>query len=169
MLAGKSETISQVCDALAHAHAHGVVHRDIKPSNVLLPDAPTSDAGVVKLTDFGVARLIGEDRLTLTGVTTWTAGTPAAEAGVSGINARYTVVVAFARGDFTGSGELEVRPPDAISEAGIRERLEFRPEDREVIAQYELSALFQDPGVHWFDVLFNGELVTRIPLEIRMA
>ena len=29
-----------LCDALAHAHAHGVVHRDIKPSNVLLPDSP---------------------------------------------------------------------------------------------------------------------------------
>jgi hypothetical protein len=56
-----------LCHALAHAHAQGVVHRDIKPSNVLLPDSPTSDAGLVKLTDFGVARLIGDDRLTITG------------------------------------------------------------------------------------------------------
>ena len=56
-----------LCHALAHAHAHGVVHRDLKPSNVLLPDSPTSDDGLVKLTDFGVARLIGDDRLTVTG------------------------------------------------------------------------------------------------------
>lgn len=79
-----------LCDALAHAHAHGVVHRDLKPCNVLLPDAPTSDAGVVKLTDFGVARLIGEDRLTLTGDVIGTAAYMApeqAEGRVAGVEA----------------------------------------------------------------------------------
>jgi serine/threonine protein kinase len=79
-----------LCDALAHAHAHGVVHRDIKPSNVLLPDAPTSDSGLVKLTDFGVARLVGEDRLTLTGDVVGTAAYMApeqAEGRVAGVEA----------------------------------------------------------------------------------
>ena len=79
-----------LCDALAHAHAHGVVHRDIKPSNVLLPDSPTSDAGLVKLTDFGVARLIGGDRLTLTGDVVGTAAYMApeqAEGRVAGVEA----------------------------------------------------------------------------------
>ncbi len=56
-----------LCDALAHAHAHGVVHRDIKPANVIIPARPHSEAGLAKLTDFGVARLAGEDMLTRTG------------------------------------------------------------------------------------------------------
>jgi serine/threonine protein kinase len=56
-----------LCDALAHAHAQGVVHRDVKPCNVLVPDAPASGAEVAKLTDFGVARVIGGDSVTVTG------------------------------------------------------------------------------------------------------
>ncbi len=56
-----------LCDALAHAHAQGVVHRDVKPSNVLVPEAPAGDAQLGRLTDFGVARVTGGDQLTVTG------------------------------------------------------------------------------------------------------
>ncbi len=43
----------RVASALGHAHRQGVVHRDIKPANVMIDPA----AGVVKVTDFGIARI----------------------------------------------------------------------------------------------------------------
>lgn len=54
---------AQIADALGHAHQHGVIHRDIKPANVLVDLA----AGVVKVTDFGIA-LVTDAARTRTGV-----------------------------------------------------------------------------------------------------
>jgi TolB-like protein len=59
----------ELADALAYAHAHGVVHRDIKPENVLLTANGTG--GHALLADFGVARAleaVGSDRLTESGL-----------------------------------------------------------------------------------------------------
>jgi serine/threonine protein kinase len=55
--------ITQVLGALAFAHQCGVIHRDIKPANILI-----AAGGVVKLTDFGIARSTGGARLTGTGL-----------------------------------------------------------------------------------------------------
>jgi len=49
--------IEQVCRGLAHAHKCGVIHRDIKPQNLLL----TADQQIVKIADFGVARIDAMD------------------------------------------------------------------------------------------------------------
>lgn len=62
--------ITQVGEALAYAHAHGLIHRDVKPSNVLL-----DESGNCLLSDFGLARMTeGSLKLTVTGAVL---GTPA--------------------------------------------------------------------------------------------
>ncbi|MCR9292969.1 MAG: serine/threonine protein kinase [bacterium] len=64
--------VPNLCDALQYAHDKGIVHRDIKPENILL-----AKDGVVKIADFGLSRILGnEEQLeTLTG-THQVMGTP---------------------------------------------------------------------------------------------
>jgi len=62
------DIVGQVGQALQEAHEAGVVHRDIKPGNLLVrPD------GVVKVTDFGIARVLGGTSVTQTGLVVGTA------------------------------------------------------------------------------------------------
>ena len=56
-----------LCDALQHAHTHGVIHRDIKPANILIPRYPQNEHELAKLTDFGVAHMAGDATLTAAG------------------------------------------------------------------------------------------------------
>jgi serine/threonine-protein kinase len=63
----------ELLGALSHAHANGVVHRDIKPENVLIERrfggtaGAAADGVVVKLTDFGIAKLLDVQGVTSTG------------------------------------------------------------------------------------------------------
>jgi len=63
-----TEIALQLLSVLDAAHALGIVHRDIKPANIMI-----TPAGQVKLTDFGIAHMVGGTRLTGSGVL----GTPA--------------------------------------------------------------------------------------------
>ena len=51
--------LTAVCAAIGAAHREGVLHRDLKPENILLPGG----GAPAKVLDFGVAKLVGDDRL----------------------------------------------------------------------------------------------------------
>jgi len=87
------EYLEPVCSALEAAHARGIVHLDLKASNIFIATAPSGDNGapprrVVKLLDFGIAKLLHPD---------------AAEAGLTMVGTRlgtsYTMAPEQIRGD----------------------------------------------------------------------
>src|SRR6059036_2549246 len=67
-LAMTQAILAQVGDALGYAHRHGVIHRDIKSANIML-----DEEGWAVVTDFGIAKVVQAQGLTVTGVTV---GTP---------------------------------------------------------------------------------------------
>ena len=79
-LADARRVAAQTASALAAAHAAGIVHRDLKPDNLfLVPDERDASAALVKVLDFGIAKL-GQDASRTSSVRTRTGsvmGTPA--------------------------------------------------------------------------------------------
>ncbi len=63
------EILTAIMNALAASHAIGIVHRDLKPDNVFLAEIKDSPSHIVKLLDFGIAKLVqgGDDRIDQTG------------------------------------------------------------------------------------------------------
>jgi eukaryotic-like serine/threonine-protein kinase len=62
-----AEIMIQIASGLSKAHSNNIIHRDIKPGNIII----TKD-GTVKIVDFGLAKLSGTSRITMTGTTVGT-------------------------------------------------------------------------------------------------
>jgi len=142
--------LMQLCAALSAAHQAGIVHRDLKPANVLM-DAQ----GNCLLSDFGIAKLLGDETLTAVGATLGTPQYMSPEQGSGGtVDARTDLyalgVIAFelatGRVPFDANSatetmlqHMEVAPPDPASlnpaippafAALIRKALAKSPDDR---------------------------------------
>jgi serine/threonine-protein kinase len=142
----------EIADALAHAHAEGVIHRDIKPENILLLGTHAV------LTDFGVARARAESRsggrLTDTGLALGTPGymSPEQAAGERNVDARADVYALAV----VGYEMLAGFPPFAgpTAQAVIAAHLtttpkpvtDVRPESPPGVANVIARALAKDPN-----------------------
>jgi len=106
------EWILQVLSALTYAHARGVIHRDIKPANIMI-----SSTNQVKLTDFGVASIAMDRRLTQTGLVVGSlhymspeqiqAGEPDARSDIYSLGVTFYEMLGRRR-PFDGSSEYQV-------------------------------------------------------------
>jgi eukaryotic-like serine/threonine-protein kinase len=144
--------LREVADALACAHAQGIIHRDVKPENILL------EHGHAVLADFGVARALEHtssgDRLTATGAGVGTPGYMAPEqlAGEANLDARADV---YALG-VIGYEMLAGRPPFtgptpmAILAAHLTDAptplAAMRPEVPRGVSEAIANALAKTPG-----------------------
>jgi len=79
-----------------------------------------------------------------------------------------TAVVAFTAGFVRGKYRVRVRPvsPSGIEVGGAEIPAFFEGEDRGVNLIFNVGLVMKEEGIFWFDVLFEDELVTRMPLRV---
>src|SRR5258708_2191180 len=155
------EYANQIASALAAAHAAGIVHRDIKPGNIIV-----SDAGVVKILDFGLAKA---EQKAVPSDTTVTAGAQTGAGTVLGTAAYMSPEQAEAkavdaRSDIFSTGALlyemltgrrafdgdsTLRVLSKILHETPREIRELRPEVPQAIARIVRRCLEKDPALRY--------------------
>jgi eukaryotic-like serine/threonine-protein kinase len=145
----------RVAHALAHAHSQGVVHRDIKPANVMIDLA----AGVVKVTDFGIARITDACR-TRTGMVLGTPSymSPEQLSGqlVDGRADLYSLGVMLFQlltGALPHRAESMATLMYAIVNEVVADVRTLRPEVPPALAQALARALAKPPGARYADGL----------------
>ena len=149
--------------ALAHAHSLGVVHRDLKPANLIL----TAD-GSVKITDFGIARVVGSEQLTAAG---FMMGTPSYMAPeqvlgqpIDGRTDLYTVGLVFFQ---MLTGELPFKRGTAMQVAQARIKDEpvplgaLRPDLPDWCGEVIGRALRRNPDHRFQDAASFAEAIER--------
>ncbi len=142
-----SRIFTALCSAIDYAHARGMVHRDIKPANVMI-----NREGLIVLTDFGIAKIVGATQYTQTGAL---AGTPAYMSPEQGQGERgdersdiYSLGVMLYE-MVTGSVPYDADTPFAVIMQHINEPLplptKINPDLPEDIERVILKALSKNP------------------------
>src|SRR5438552_4753802 len=138
-------------DALGYAHRHGVIHRDIKSANLML-----DEDGWAVITDFGIAKVVQAEGLTMTGVTVGTPTYMSPEQcetrDVTGASDQYSLgVVAYEM--LTGRLPFQGESTMAVMYAHFNERprpvAELRPDCPPNLAAGVMRMLEKDPVRRW--------------------
>ena len=146
--------LHEITDALAYAHARGIVHRDIKPDNVMLSGRHAA------VTDFGVAKAVSAsagDKLTTVGIAVGTPQYMAPEQAMAEANIDHRVdlyaVGVMGYEMLSGHAPFEATTAHAILSAHVLEKpkdvREWRPNVPPLLAEALLKCLAKNAADRW--------------------